>query len=81
MKRYTLKELREKARMTQKEVATVANIKVNYLSMLENGHRNPSDNLKKKLASIYKCNVADIFLALETTKCCTNNGGTYGRVD
>lgn len=68
MKRYTLKELREKNNLTQKEVAERLKVNKNYISMIENGSRNPSDKMKNKLAKIYKCSIVDIFLSLQTTK-------------
>lgn len=71
MKRYTLKELREKNNLTQKEVAEKLKVNKNYISMIENGSRNPSDKMKNKLAKIYKCSIVDIFLSLQTTKCLT----------
>ncbi len=73
MKKYTLKERREKNGLTQKEVAEQVGISKNYLSMLENGTRNPSDKLKEKLAEIYKCSVTDIFLSAQATKCLIAN--------
>lgn len=73
MKRYTLKELREKNNLTQKEVAEGLKVNKNYISMIENGSRNPSDKMKNKLAKIYKCSIVDIFLSLQTTKCCLKN--------
>lgn len=73
MKRYTLKELREKNNLTQKEVAEGLKVNKNYISMIENGSRNPSDKMKNKLAKIYKCSIVDIFLSLQTTKCCFKN--------
>lgn len=72
MKRYTLKELREKNNLTQKEVAERLKVNKNYISMIENGSRNPSDKMKNKLAKIYKCSIVDIFLSLQTTKCLIN---------
>lgn len=69
MKKYTLKELREKNNLTQKEVSEKLGINKNYLSMMENGSRNPSDKMKNELAKLYKCSVVDIFLSIQTTKC------------
>lgn len=69
MKKYSLKERREKNGLTQKQVAEQLKINKNYLSMLENGTRNPSDKMKEKLSNLYKCSVADIFLSIQTTKC------------
>lgn len=65
----TLKKLRENKRMTQKEVSNEIGVTKEYIGMLENGKRNPSDSMKKKLAELYECNVTDIFLACEETKC------------
>ena len=64
-----LKELREKAKLTQKDVAEKTNVTETYISLLENGNRNPSDKMKKQLAELYKVKVTDIFLASELTKC------------
>mgnify|MGYP005775338921 FL=1 len=69
MKKYTLKELREKNNLTQKEVSERLGVNKNYISMIENGTRNPSDKMKNELAKIYKCTVIDIFLSIQTTKC------------
>lgn len=69
MKKYTLKELRERNNLTQKEVAEKLGINKNYLSMMENGTRNPSDKMKDELARIYKCSAVDIFLSIQATKC------------
>lgn len=71
MKKYTLKELREKNNLTQKEVSERLGVNKNYISMIENGTRNPSDKMKSELAKIYKCTVVDIFLSIQTTKCLT----------
>lgn len=68
MKKNTLKELREKNNLTQKEVAEKLGINKNYISMIENGTRNPSDKMKNELAKIYKCSIVDIFLSIQTTK-------------
>ncbi len=68
MKKYSLKELRENNNLTQKEVSERLGVNKNYISMLENGTRNPSDKMKNELAKIYKCSVVDIFLSIQTTK-------------
>ena len=68
MERYTLKQLREKNELTQKEVSEKLGVNKNYISMIENGSRNPSDKMKNKLAKIYKCSAVDIFLSTQTTK-------------
>ena len=67
MKKYTLKELRLKQQLTQQEVAKHTDTTITYISLLENGHKNPSDKMKEKLAKLYKCSVGDIFLAVKFT--------------
>lgn len=67
MKEYTLKQLREKEKLTQEEVATKAGITKDYVSMLELGKRRPSDKLKEVLANIYHVNAVQIFLATQRT--------------
>ncbi len=67
MKDKTLKNLREDKGLTQKQVAKLTGTTVTFISLLENGKRNASDNTKRKLAKIYDCEVIDIFLALQLT--------------
>ena len=69
MKSKTLKELRECVNMTQAEVAEKLDTTITYISLLENGKRNPSDKLKEQLSKIYKVSISDIFLAIKLTKC------------
>ena len=64
----TLKKLRENRKLTQEQVSNMLKITIQYVSMLENGERNPSDNIKEKLANLYKCDISDIFLAVKQTK-------------
>lgn len=67
MKNKTMKQLREEAELTQEQVANSTNTTVTFISLLENGKRNASDEMKKKLAKLYNCEVIDIFLALQLT--------------
>lgn len=69
MKKRTLQQLRKDKKLTQEQTAKILTITKEYLSMLENGDRNPSDSLKEKMAKLYECNIADIFLAINSTKC------------
>ena len=64
----TLQELRKNKKLTQEQTAKILSITKEYLSMLENGDRNPSDSLKEKMAKLYGCNIVDIFLATSSTK-------------
>lgn len=68
MKKKTLQELRKEKNLTQEQTAKILTITKEYLSMLENGDRNPSDSLKEKMAKLYNCSIADIFLAINSTK-------------
>lgn len=68
MKKKTLKKLREGKGLTQEQVAKLTDTTVTFISLLENGKRNASDEMKKKLARIYECEIADIFLALQLTE-------------
>lgn len=68
MKSKSFKELREDKKLTQKQVSKILGITKEYLSMLENGSRNPSDELKEKFAKLYQVSITDIFLAIKETK-------------
>lgn len=59
----TLKDLRDKSRMTQEQVAQELGISVSYYSLLENGKRRLSLDLAKNLAQILRCSLDDIFYA------------------
>ena len=67
MKAKTLQDLRKEKNLTQEQTAKILTINKIYLSMLENGSRNPSDSLKKKMSKLYGCSIADIFLAINST--------------
>lgn len=67
-----LKTIREDNGFTQKEVAKQLDTTITYISMIENGSRNPSDKMKEKMAKLYGCSIADIFLAIKLTKCLEN---------
>ena len=68
MKKKTLKDLRENKKLTQEQASKILLITKEYLSMLENGSRNPSDALKEKMAKLYECSIADIFLIINSKK-------------
>ncbi len=68
MKNKNLQELRLDKGLTQEQASKILGITKEYLSMLETADRNPSDNLKEKLAKLYKCEIVDIFLAVNSTK-------------
>jgi len=68
MKKLTMKQLREKKGLTQEQVAKLTDNTVTFISLLENGKRNASDDTKLKLAKLYNCSITDIFLALQLTE-------------
>lgn len=68
MKKKTLQQLRNDKQLTQEQASKIFGVTKEYLSMLENGDRNPSDSLKEKMAKLYNCEIADIFLAINSTK-------------
>lgn len=70
MKKYTLKELRISRGMTQEQVGKAIKKTTRYISMIEQGIRNPSDNTKEQLAKTYGVSMMQIFLAVQTTKSC-----------
>lgn len=65
----TLKQLRENQGLSQQQVADKTGKTKTYISLLENGKRNPSDSLKEVLAKLYKVEISQIFLASKLTKC------------
>lgn len=68
MKQKNLQDLRKDKGLTQDQAAKILLITKEYLSMLETGERNPSDSLKEKMTKLYRCEIADIFLAINLTK-------------
>ena len=70
MKKCTLKQLRESRNMTQEQVGKATEKTTRYISMIEQGVRNPSDVMKEKLAKTYKVSLMQIFLSTQTTKSC-----------
>ena len=68
MKNKTLQQLRNNKGLTQEQASKIFGVTKEYLSMLENGDRNPSDSLKEKMAKLYNCEISEIFLAINSTK-------------
>lgn len=63
MRNNRIKELRDKYRLTQREMAEKLNISVDYVSMLERGIRTPGFILAKRIADLFNCKVDDIFFS------------------
>ena len=61
-----LKELREKALMTQEELAIRAGVSRQTIISLEKGRYNPSITLAYKLSRIFGMSIEEVFLLNET---------------
>lgn len=55
-----LKEIREKRKMTQAEVAKIAKINVNYYARIERGGENPSLEVLRGLVAAFKVKSKEI---------------------
>lgn len=65
---HSLQAIRLSRHLSQEEASDLLDISVGYLSMIENGKRNPSDGLKEKFSLVYKIPIADIFFSIKQTK-------------
>lgn len=65
----TLRELREKAKLSIGEAANKMGIAYDYLIMLENNRRKPSWKLLKKMCDVYSVKPEKVFLAIFRTLC------------
>jgi len=61
------KTIRENTNLSTEEAANLLGIRLSMLYKIEQGHRNPSLRLMKKMAEVYKCPVQKIFLACNIT--------------
>lgn len=61
----SLKQLREKRKLTIRAVAELMGISPSYLSMLENGKRSVKVEYLLKLAEIYKVSTVQVVKATE----------------
>ena len=65
----TLRELREKSKLSIEEAANKLGIAYDYLIMLENNRRKPSWKLLKKMCDVYSAKPEKVFLAIFRTLC------------
>ncbi len=63
----TLRQMREKAKLSLLEASKSLNIAYDYLCMIENNRRKPSILLMDKMAKLYKVSPQKIFLAVHRT--------------
>ena len=71
MEKQTVKDLRIAAKLTQKDVARKTGFSKDYISMIENGKRSPSDKAKEKFANALGVSTVQFFLALQRTNSVT----------
>ena len=65
----TLREIREKSKLSIEEAAIKLGIAYDYLVMLENNRRKPSWKLLKRMIEVYSVKPEKIFLAVYGTIC------------
>lgn len=64
-----LKEYREKANLSQEQLAIAVGVTQRYIGFLETGYRTPSLKVAKKIADALGSTVDNIFLNNKCTKC------------
>ncbi|MTI48252.1 MAG: helix-turn-helix transcriptional regulator [Firmicutes bacterium] len=64
----SFKKLREDANLNTKKASEKLNISLSMLYKIEQGRRQPSAKLIRKMSNVYKCSTDDIFLALKSLK-------------
>ena len=64
----TLEEIRKKKRLGLTDASEKIGITKTYLYLVEKGKRNPSDDVKEKMAKVYGVSPTTIFLATRLTK-------------
>ncbi|MGA8016129.1 MAG: helix-turn-helix transcriptional regulator [Candidatus Dormiibacterota bacterium] len=56
-----LRALRDKHKLTQRELARRLGVTQNYIPALEGGHRNPGPKLRQQLMQLFQCDFEDLF--------------------
>lgn len=59
-----LRELRDRSRLTLKEVSILTGFDMTTVSKHESGHRKPSEDAIDKYAALYKVKTHEIFMKL-----------------
>ena len=72
--RKELSEMMKKRKISQTELAYHAGVSQRYIAFLLQGTRSPSLDVALKIADTLKCNVSDIFLPKNCTKCTQGKG-------
>lgn len=66
MKGKSFKKMREKAKLTQKEVGDSVGVSHVAVGKWESGETMPRAGLLPKLAKLYKCKITDFFISSAT---------------
>jgi len=61
--RFALRDARLRADLLQKDAAAKLGITAQWVSMIEKGHKTPSNALVARFAKLYNRNIADFFIA------------------
>lgn len=64
-----LKKYRERACLSQDQLASAVGVTQRYIGFIEAGDRTPSLKVAKKIADVLNSTVDDIFLTKKCTKC------------
>jgi DNA-binding XRE family transcriptional regulator len=56
-----LRSMREKHKLTQRELARRLGVTQNYIPALEAGTRNPGPHLRQSLMELFQCDFEDLF--------------------
>lgn len=65
MKQQSIGQIREKLNLRPTETARKLGISYTYLYNIENGIRNPSDTIKRRMCELYGIDMNTLFLALD----------------
>ena len=63
----TYKDLRKRANLSTDEAAQKLGISKSMLYKMEQGYKNPSYKLMKKMSEVYHCSIQELFNALNIT--------------
>jgi len=61
MKREKLYQLREGKKMTHEDIAKAIGISRSHYGFIENGQRNPSYDVARRLSEFFKCPIKELF--------------------
>ena len=71
-----LKDYRVKAGISQNDLAVAVGVSQRYIAFLENGERNPSLEIARKISDYFKTSIEEIFLPNECTNSTQNEKPT-----